>query len=273
MAGFTPRCSTAWATSASLENNAGWARSAPRRGEGLAPPSGQTRSCALIFGGPRPRWSTSVRGELREARRTWRSAEFDRPRGRGTASMGRRGRSSRIGPRQRALPSATRSRPRACCSTSSSTSSRTRASPTSSSADSSSACASRQHRGRGRPRGRAPGAAASHRGAPRAATPGGERAPREGAGGPGRRPHRNGERARGAKRPAWSFLGPLPVFRGAFGNDLENPDTGRARLELFRGVTGAIAGRWKARFARREAAGRHAPGVQAARACSRRRSG
>lgn len=33
----------------------------------------------------------------------------------------------------------------------------------------------------------------------------------------------------------------LPAFRGTFGNDLENPDIGRARLELFRGGTGAIA--------------------------------
>jgi len=31
------------------------------------------------------------------------------------------------------------------------------------------------------------------------------------------------------------------VFRGSFGNDLENPDTGAARLELFRGGTAAIA--------------------------------
>ncbi|HEX4780533.1 MAG TPA: LuxR C-terminal-related transcriptional regulator [Usitatibacter sp.] len=42
----------------------------------------------------------------------------------------------------------------------------------------------------------------------------------------------------GAADPAlWS----VPVFRGAYGNDLENPDTGRARLELFRGGTAAIA--------------------------------
>jgi LuxR family maltose regulon positive regulatory protein len=32
-----------------------------------------------------------------------------------------------------------------------------------------------------------------------------------------------------------------PVFRGTFGNDLENPDTAAARLELFRGGTAAIA--------------------------------
>ena len=31
-----------------------------------------------------------------------------------------------------------------------------------------------------------------------------------------------------------------PVFRGSFGNDVENPDTAQARLELFRGGTAAI---------------------------------
>jgi LuxR family maltose regulon positive regulatory protein len=33
----------------------------------------------------------------------------------------------------------------------------------------------------------------------------------------------------------------LPVFRGTFGNDTENPETALARLELFRGGTAAIA--------------------------------
>ena len=33
----------------------------------------------------------------------------------------------------------------------------------------------------------------------------------------------------------------LPVYRGSFGNDLENPDVAAARLELFRGGTGAVA--------------------------------
>jgi LuxR family maltose regulon positive regulatory protein len=33
----------------------------------------------------------------------------------------------------------------------------------------------------------------------------------------------------------------LPVFRGTFGNDLENPDIGAARLALFNGATASIA--------------------------------
>ena len=39
---------------------------------------------------------------------------------------------------------------------------------------------------------------------------------------------------------AKTFWG-LPAFQGTFGNDLEDPGVGRARLELFRGGTGAIA--------------------------------
>jgi LuxR family maltose regulon positive regulatory protein len=39
---------------------------------------------------------------------------------------------------------------------------------------------------------------------------------------------------------AHAFWG-MPAFRGTFGNDLESPESGQARLELFRGGTGAIA--------------------------------
>jgi len=55
----------------------------------------------------------------------------------------------------------------------------------------------------------------------------------------------------GAAYPFWG----RPVFRGSFGSDLENPDVALARLDLFRGGTGAVAP-LEAHIAAAEAAGR-----------------
>jgi len=55
----------------------------------------------------------------------------------------------------------------------------------------------------------------------------------------------------GAGYPFWE----RPIYRGTFGNDLENPDVALARLDLFRGGTGAVAP-LEAHIAAAESAGR-----------------
>ena len=55
----------------------------------------------------------------------------------------------------------------------------------------------------------------------------------------------------GAAYPFWE----RPIYRGTFGNDLENPDVALARLDLFRGGTGAVAP-LDAHIAAAESAGR-----------------